>query len=94
MAEVLPFPRLGELFLDARGSDRTMRVSLHPERRVAVISLWAGATCRATFRLPLDEATRLVEVLGAVPAPPAGTVDSTDELSGCGLPADDLPRAS
>jgi hypothetical protein len=68
MADILPFPRLGELFIDVRGEDRTMRVSLHPDRGVVVVSLWAGTTCRASFQLPLTEAVRLSEVLGSVVA--------------------------
>lgn len=43
-----------------------MRVSLHPERGLIVLSLWVGATCRASFQLPLDEAVRLSEVLESV----------------------------
>ena len=66
MADLLPLPRLGELFVDARGEGRTMRVSLHPERGLAVFSIWTGLSCRASFQLPLDEAIRLSEVLGSV----------------------------
>ena len=66
MADLLPLPRLGESFVDDRGDDRTMRVSVHPERGLVVFSIWAGTTCRASFRLPLDEAIRLSEVLEAV----------------------------
>jgi len=43
-----------------------MRVSAYPERGLVVFSIWAGTTCRASFRLPLDEAIRLCEVLEAV----------------------------
>jgi hypothetical protein len=66
MADLLPFPRTGELFVDVRGEERTMRVSLHPERGLAVFSIWSGLTCRASFQLPLDEAIKLSEVLGSV----------------------------
>jgi hypothetical protein len=52
------------MFIDARGDGRTMRVSLHPDRGIAVVSLWAGTTCRATFQLPLDDGTRLAELFG------------------------------
>jgi hypothetical protein len=78
MADILPFPRLGELFVDARGDGRTMRVSLHPDRGLVVVSLWAGATCRASFQLPLDEAVRLSEVLESVVVSSAPAVDATD----------------
>jgi hypothetical protein len=66
MADLLPLPRLGESFVDDRGDDRTMRVSVHPEQGLVVFSIWAGSSCRASFRLPLDEAIRLSEVLDAV----------------------------
>jgi hypothetical protein len=66
MADLLPLPRMGDLFVDARGEERTMRVSLHPERGLAVLSIWAGLSCRASFQLPLDEAIRLSKVLGSV----------------------------
>jgi hypothetical protein len=66
MADLLPLPRLGESFVDDRGDDRTMRVSAHAERGLVVFSIWAGTTCRASFRLPLDEAIRLSTVLEAV----------------------------
>ncbi len=67
MAEVvLPLPRIGEIFLDARGPDRTMRVSHHPDRGLVVVSLWSGMTCRASFQLSADDAARLHRLLGAV----------------------------
>ena len=66
MADLLPLPRLGESFVDARGQERTMRVSLHPEHGLVVLSMWSGQSCRASFQLPLDEAIRLSEVLDSV----------------------------
>ena len=66
MADLLPLPRLGESFVDARGQERSMRVSLHPEHGLIVLSIWAGQSCRASFQLPLDEAIRLSEVLDSV----------------------------
>jgi hypothetical protein len=71
-----PVPRIGDMFIDARGDGRTMRVSLHPDRAMAVVSLWAGTTCRATFQLPLDDASRLAELLG--PAEPSEAADPDD----------------
>jgi hypothetical protein len=66
MADLLPLPRLGDSFVDARGEDRSLRVSLHPEHGLVVLSIWAGQSCRASFQLPLDEAIRLSEVLDSV----------------------------
>jgi hypothetical protein len=40
-----------------------MRVTWHPERRMAVLSLWKGPECTATFRLPADQAARLIGTL-------------------------------
>ena len=48
MADLLPLPRLGESFVDARGGERTMRVSVHSEQEVVVFSVWAGQSCRAS----------------------------------------------
>jgi hypothetical protein len=68
MADLLPLPRNGESFVDARGGSRSMRVSLHPEQGLVVFSIWAEQGCRASFQLPLDEAIRLSEVLDSVVA--------------------------
>src|ERR1700678_1869642 len=56
-------PRLGELFFDVRGSSRSMRLSWYANTGIAVFSIWQGGTCTGTFRLPLDELSRLVESL-------------------------------
>lgn len=61
-------PRAGDVFADARGDDRTMRVSWHAESGVAVVSLWAGRMCRASFRLPVSEIPRLIAALGPMAA--------------------------
>ena len=66
MADLLPLPQLGESFVDIRGGNRSMRVSLHPERDMVVFSIWAGPSCRASFQLPLDEAIRLSQALDSV----------------------------
>jgi hypothetical protein len=93
MAEVLPFPRLGELFIDARGAERTMRVSHHPEQGLVVVSLWNGSTCRASFQLPVDDAARLSDLLAtAPPAPPAPAAEPGAPAGGS--PPEDLPQAS
>ena len=58
-----PLPAAGEVFLDARGDGRGLRVSWHPDADVVVLSLWRGGTCAGTFRLPVDEVPELVRVL-------------------------------
>lgn len=58
-----PLPARGEVFLDARGDDRSLRVSWHPEADVVVLSLWRGEACAGTFRLPVDEVPELIDVL-------------------------------
>src|ERR1700756_4466420 len=56
-------PRLGEIFFDVRGSSRSMRLSWYDNTGVAVFSIWQGGTCTGTFRLPIDDLTRLVDSL-------------------------------
>ncbi|MFJ8689496.1 hypothetical protein [Micromonospora wenchangensis] len=68
MGEVLPMPSFGDLFTDVRGDDRTMRVSYHPERGAVVLSLWSGTTCRGSFRMAVDDVSRLRTVLAEVEA--------------------------
>ncbi|WP_420116600.1 hypothetical protein [Micromonospora sp.] len=68
MGEVLPMPSFGDLFTDTRGDDRTMRVSYHPERAAVVLSLWSGTTCRGSFRMALDDVSRLRAVLAEIEA--------------------------
>lgn len=69
-------PRSGEVFFDARGDGRALRLSWHPDADLVVLSLWNRGTCTATFRLAAAELPGFVEVLsrglpGAVPAPAA-----------------------
>ncbi|WP_281897385.1 hypothetical protein [Micromonospora humidisoli] len=66
MGEVLPMPSFGDLFTDVRGDERTMRVSYHPERGAVVLSLWSGTTCRGSFRMAVDDVSRLRAVLAEV----------------------------
>ena len=53
----------GDVFLDARGGDRTLRVTWHVEVGVAVLSLWRGRVCTGSFRLAADDVPRFVEAL-------------------------------
>jgi hypothetical protein len=67
VTQVAPLPAAGEVFLDARGSGRALRVSWHrlgPGRGdLVVLSLWRGATCAGTFRLPVEDVPDLVAAL-------------------------------
>lgn len=60
---VTPLPTAGEVFLDARGSQRALRVTWHGEADLVVLSLWHGGTCTGTFRLPVAEVPDLIDVL-------------------------------
>jgi hypothetical protein len=50
-------------FSDARGVVRRMGVSTHPTDSTIVISLWQGDVCTGTFRLPANDAARLISTL-------------------------------
>ena len=63
MHPVRPLPTAGEVFLDARGSDRALRVSWHAEVDVIVLSLWHGGTCTGSFRLPAEDVPDLIDAL-------------------------------
>src|SRR5580693_10759299 len=63
-SDAAPLPRLGEVFFDVRGSSRSMRLSWYANTGIAVFSIWQGGTCTGTFRLPLDELSRMIESLG------------------------------
>lgn len=67
----------GEVFLDARGHGRAMRMTWHPEADVVVLSLWREATCVGTFRLPHAEVGAFIDTL----------VDSLRDAPGVHLPA-------
>jgi hypothetical protein len=59
-----------------------MRTSWHPHEGVVVLSLWQGPVCTGSFRLPVQDAPRLIEELvealgsavkgGSTTAAPAG----------------------
>lgn len=65
MRSVTPLPSTGEVFLDARGDERALRVSWHPEADVVVLSLWRGPVCAGSFRLAVEDVPALVELLRA-----------------------------
>ena len=58
-----PLPSQGEVFTDARGEERTLRVSWHAEADTVVLSMWRDGVCAGTFRLPVHEVPDLVAVL-------------------------------
>ncbi len=60
---VTPLPQTGEIFLDARAPERSLRVAWHHESGLVVLSLWAGTVCRGTFQLPVEEVPDLIETL-------------------------------
>ena len=63
MATARPLPETGSIFLDARGGDRALRVSWHPEAGVVVLSLWRDDVCAGSFRLAVDEVPEMFDVL-------------------------------
>jgi hypothetical protein len=63
MAAVSPFPVGAEFFLDTRGDARSLRVRWHHHDGVVVLSLWRGAECTGTFRLPVEDVPLLIAAL-------------------------------
>src|SRR5688572_306393 len=61
MSEVVPLPSFGEVFFDARGQERCLRVTWH--EGTLVLSLWRGEMCTASFRMPMDDVGRLLDTL-------------------------------
>jgi hypothetical protein len=69
-SDAAPLPRLGEVFFDVRGHSRSMRLSWYADTGVAVFSIWQGGKCTGTFRLPIDDLPRMVEILQRGPQSP------------------------
>jgi hypothetical protein len=65
MATARPLPATGEIFLDARGGDRALRVSWHYDDDLVVLSLWRENVCTGSFRLSVTEVPELIELLRA-----------------------------
>jgi hypothetical protein len=63
MANARPLPATGEVFLDARGDDRALRISWHYDSDLVVLSLWRENVCTGSFRLTVDEVPELIEML-------------------------------
>jgi hypothetical protein len=79
-SDVTVLPLHGEVFTDARGGDRTLRVNWHgldgPDALV-VLSLWRDTRCVGTFRLRARDVLLLIDVLvrGAGGSPTPGAVN-------------------
>jgi hypothetical protein len=77
-----------EWFEDGRDNGRKMQASWHPQEGVVVLSLWQGAICAASFRLPIEDAPRLiqqlVEALGSAATRPAPPVEPVPAPRGLG----------
>jgi len=68
-------------FVDRRAPDRRLQVTWHSVERTAVLSMWHGDTCTATFQLPSEDAARLIAHLAdglAELATDASVVQSRD----------------
>jgi len=63
MAQVVPLPKRGEVFLDARGEGRSLRLSWHHEQDVVILSLWRNSLCAGSFRLPVAEVPAVIAAL-------------------------------
>jgi hypothetical protein len=71
-SDAAPLPRLGEVFFDVRGDSRSMRLSWYADTGIAVFSIWQGGMCTGTFRLPMDDLSRMIEVLRRGPQSKGG----------------------
>jgi hypothetical protein len=79
MAQVSPLPIRGEVVVDARGGERALRVSWHPEHGLVVLSIWRGSTCVGTVQVDSAEVPHLVDVLvRGLAAPPGGRASLED----------------
>jgi hypothetical protein len=52
-----------EVFLDARGNGRALRLSWHHDVDVVVLSLWREGVCAGTFRLPKSQVNDFIDAL-------------------------------
>jgi len=68
---VMPFQPRSRWAWDARGSERAVRVSPHPDENLVNLSVWRDDLCVGTVRLLPDEVSALV----------AGLTDGLAELA-------------
>jgi len=60
----LPEPTLRrDWFGDDRGDGRRLQVTWHPEHRLVVLSMWQRDRCTPSFRLPIEDADRMIALL-------------------------------
>jgi hypothetical protein len=78
-SDAAPLPRLGEVFFDVRGSSRSMRLSWYADTGVAVFSIWQGGMCTGTFRLPIGDLPRMIEILQRGPQDEAHSMHEADD---------------
>ena len=64
-----PLSRTGSVFVDARGGDRALRVTWHPEADLVVLSLWRENECAGSFRVQSADVPTLLGALAAGLAP-------------------------
>jgi hypothetical protein len=53
----------GEVFLDARGHGRALRLTWHHEADLVVLSLWRESMCAGTFRLAKSDVNEFIDAL-------------------------------
>lgn len=59
----LPDHDRGEVFLDARGSGRALRLTWHHDAGLVVFSLWRSGACVGTFRMEKPDVAPFVDAL-------------------------------
>ena len=60
---MVPLPKRGEVFIDARGEGRSLRLSWHHEQGVVILSLWRETVCAGSFRLPTEDVPAVISAL-------------------------------
>jgi hypothetical protein len=81
-SDAAPLPRLGEVFFDVRGNSRSMRLSWYADTGVAVFSVWQAGRCTGTFRLPIDDLPRMIEILQRGPDRRRPRLQAADRSAG------------
>jgi len=81
----------GEVFLDARGNGRALRLTWHHEVDLVVLSLWREDFCAGTFRLCAEDVNAFIDALveGVREAPGVHTPQPVEVSSQ--VSADTLP---